>query len=161
MFGLVLQGGFLWRRKTVFDNIITAPLLLKKYPKAKAVEKAMALLTRLGIDNKRDCYPEDISGGEQQRAAIARALIMEPAILLLDEITFSLDPLNKMELFQVIIDLKKDGYTIVLVSHDIPFSKKISDTILYMENGKIPVEIPSENYGKREGQGYEFLSLDL
>ena len=144
-FGLVLQGGFLWRRKTILENITTAPLLLN-HPKSEAIEKAISLLKKFGIENKKNAYPENLSGGEQQRAAIARALIMEPKILLLDEITFSLDPYNKLDVLEAIYKLKSDGFTIVLVSHDIAFSKKVSDSILYMDNGKILESISKENF---------------
>lgn len=159
-FGLVLQGGFLWRRKTILENIITAPLLLN-HSKSETNEKAISLLKKFGIVNKKNQYPENLSGGEQQRAAVARALIMEPKILLLDEITFSLDPFNKLDVLDTILKIKSDGYTIVLVSHDISFSKKVSDNILYMDNGKILETIPKAEFENSNGFGHEFLNLGV
>jgi len=159
-FGLVLQGGFLWRRKTILENITIAPLLLK-HPKSETIDKAISLLKKFGIENKKNQYPENLSGGEQQRAAIARALIMEPKILLLDEITFSLDPFNKLDVLDTILKIKDEGFTVILVSHDISFSKKVSDSILYMNEGKILESISKNNFENSNGFGHDFLSLGV
>ena len=160
-FGCVLQGGFLWRRKTVIENLIIAPIILKKASKKDLIEQGLKLLEKFGIGNKANNYPEQLSGGEQQRVAIARALILSPKILLLDEITFSLDPYNKAEILKLLLDLKQDGYTIILVSHDINFSKKISDKILLMENGKIIEELEKEHFDTGNSKVNEFLKVGL
>lgn len=160
-FGCVLQGGFLWRRKTVIENLIIAPIILKKASKKDLIEQGLKLLEKFGIGNKANNYPEQLSGGEQQRVAIARALILSPKILLLDEITFSLDPYNKAEILKLLLDLKQDGYTIILVSHDINFSKKISDKILLMENGKIIEELEKKYFDTGNSKVNEFLKVGL
>lgn len=134
--GLVFQHGHLWPHKTVIDNIKEPLIKVKKIDKKLAEQKAEQILEKLGLLNKSNCFPETLSGGETQRAAIARTLATEPDILLLDEITANLDPKNINEIQEILRKISKEK-TLVIVTHDMNFAKEISDKIAILKDQKI------------------------
>jgi polar amino acid transport system ATP-binding protein len=134
---MVFQQFNLWPHMTVLANV-TAPLLLsKKMSKALAQSKALAALERVGLEHKAAAYPSQLSGGQQQRVGIARALAVEPEVMLLDEPTSALDPERVEEVLSVIRSLAQDGMTMVMVTHEMSFAAKISDKVVFMEAGEI------------------------
>ncbi len=116
--GMVFQQFNLWPHRSVLENIIEAPMLVRRTPKAQAVETARKLLDRVGLLAKQDAYPSTLSGGQQQRVAIARSLAMQPKVMLLDEVTSALDPETVHEVLDVVTDLARDGMTMLLVTHE-------------------------------------------
>lgn len=135
--GMVFQNFNLWSHLTVLQNVIEAPIHVKKIPNAEAIEKAEALLHKVGIYGKRHEYPAFLSGGEKQRAAIARALAMEPQVMLFDEPTSSLDPELVGEVLKVIRTLAEEGRTMIMVTHEMHFAREVSSEIIYIHQGKI------------------------
>lgn len=136
--GMVFQQFNLWPHKTVLQNIIDAPMRVKGLSLDEAKKKALTLLNRVGMIGKIDAYPSALSGGQQQRIAIARALAMDPKVLLFDEVTSSLDPELTFEVLTAIRDIAKDGNrTIVIVTHEMEFARHVADEILFMDKGKI------------------------
>nr|QGT51108.1 peptide ABC transporter ATP-binding protein [uncultured Firmicutes bacterium] len=133
--GMVFQQFNLFPHLTVMKNITLAPMLLKKKPKAEAEEAAKALLNRVGLLEKADAYPAQLSGGQKQRIAIARALAMEPEIMLFDEPTSALDPEMVGEVLDVMTDLAKAGMTMVVVTHEMGFAREVSNRVLFMDGG--------------------------
>ena len=135
--GMVFQQFNLFPHLTVMRNITLAPTLLKKKSKAEAEEKATELLNRVGLLEKADAYPAQLSGGQKQRIAIARALAMEPEIMLFDEPTSALDPEMVGEVLDVMTDLAKAGMTMVVVTHEMGFAREVSDRVVFMDGGAI------------------------
>ena len=135
--GMVFQHFNLFPHKTVMENITLAPMKLKKIPKEIAEKKAIELLDKVGLVDKQSAYPNQLSGGQKQRIAIARALAMEPEIMLFDEPTSSLDPEMIKEVLDVMIDLAKEGMTMLIVTHEMGFAKNVATRILFMNDGKI------------------------
>lgn len=135
--GMVFSSGNLFPHLTVIQNLTLAPVKVLGLSPKLAEEEAMEILEKVGIWSVKDAYPETLSSGQRQRAAIARSLMMKPRILLLDEPTSSLDPASTSEVFKVLSDLKNYDMTIVLVTHSIDLARAISDRIVFMENGKI------------------------
>ncbi|MEI0603929.1 amino acid ABC transporter ATP-binding protein [Brachyspira alvinipulli] len=135
--GMVFQHFNLFPHKTVMENITLAPMKLKKIPREIAEKKAIELLDKVGLVDKQSAYPNQLSGGQKQRIAIARALAMEPEIMLFDEPTSSLDPEMIKEVLDVMIDLAKDGMTMLIVTHEMGFAKNVATRILFMNDGKI------------------------
>lgn len=135
--GMVFSSGNLFPHLTVMQNLTLAPVKVLGLSPKLAEEEAMEILERVGIWSVRNAYPESLSSGQRQRAAIARSLMMKPRILLLDEPTSSLDPASTSEVFKVLSDLKNQDMTIVLVTHSIDLARAISDRIVFMENGRI------------------------
>jgi polar amino acid transport system ATP-binding protein len=135
--GMIFQGFNLFPHLSVGRNVMLAPTLVKKKDKASATEQARALLARVGLAEKFDAMPDQLSGGQQQRVAIARALAMEPAVLLCDEITSALDPELVGEVLQVVESLASDGMTLLMVTHEMGFARKVSDRIVFMHQGKV------------------------
>lgn len=135
--GMVFQHFNLFDHKTVLENIMMAPVELKKMTKEEAKEKGMQLLKRVGIDSKADCYPSQISGGQKQRVAIARALAMNPKIMLFDEPTSALDPEMVGEVLAVMKELASEGMTMVVVTHEIGFAREVADRVIFMDDGYI------------------------
>lgn len=133
--GMVFQQFNLFPHLTVMKNITLAPMLLKKKPKAEAEEAAKNLLNRVGLLEKADAYPAQLSGGQKQRIAIARALAMEPEIMLFDEPTSALDPEMVGEVLEVMTDLAKAGMTMVVVTHEMGFAREVSNRVLFMDEG--------------------------
>ena len=135
--GMVFQHFNLFDHKTVLENIMMAPVELKKMTKEEAKEKGMQLLKRVGMDSKADCYPSQISGGQKQRVAIARALAMNPKIMLFDEPTSALDPERVGEVLAVMKELASEGMTMVVVTHEIGFAREVADRVIFMDDGYI------------------------
>ena len=135
--GMVFQSFNLWQHMTVMQNVIEAPIHVLKVPKAEAMERASALLEKVGLHEKRDVYPAFLSGGQQQRAAIARALCMEPKVMLFDEPTSALDPELVGEVLRVIRDLAEEGRTMVLVTHEMKFARDVSSEVIYLHKGVV------------------------
>ena len=121
----------------VLDNITLAPMRLKKLSKEEANKKAEGLLDRVGLLDKKDSYPSQLSGGQKQRIAIARALAMEPDMMLFDEPTSALDPEMVKEVLDVIKELAKEGMTMAIVTHEMGFAKEVADRLLFVDGGKI------------------------
>ena len=135
--GMVFQHFNLFPHKTVIENITEAPIFVRKETKETASSKAMALLKRVGLEDKANYYPEQLSGGQKQRVAIARALAMEPKVMLFDEPTSALDPELVGEVLQVMKDLARDGMTMVIVTHEMGFAKEVADRVIMLADGNI------------------------
>lgn len=135
--GMVFQGFNLFPHKTVMENLIEAPLVVKKEKKNEAIKRAEKLLNKVGLYDKKDSYPAQLSGGQKQRVAIARALAMQPDIMLFDEPTSSLDPELVGEVLTVIRDLADENITMLIVTHEMGFSRDVSDRVIFMDHGRI------------------------
>ena len=136
-FGLVFQNFNLFPQYTVLENVTLAPNLLKKGTAAEIKEKALDLLNQVGLSEKVNAYPFQLSGGQQQRVAIARALALNPEVLCFDEPTSALDPELTGEVLRVIRNLKNDGNTMIVVTHEMEFAKSVADVVIYMADGII------------------------
>lgn len=135
--GMIFQGFNLFPHLTVGRNIMLAPTLVKKKESAEAVAQAQKLLARVGLAEKFDAFADQLSGGQQQRVAIARALAMEPAVLLCDEITSALDPELVGEVLRVVESLAEEGMTLLMVTHEMSFARKVSDRVIFMHQGRV------------------------
>lgn len=135
--GMVFQSFNLFPHLTVIDNLMLAPKLVRKTPKAENRKKAMRLLERVKIPEQADKWPSQLSGGQQQRVAIARALCMNPEIILFDEPTSALDPEMISEVLDVMIDLAREGMTMICVSHEMGFARSVADNVVFMDEGEI------------------------
>ena len=157
--GMVFQHFNLFPHKTVMENIILAPMKLKGYTKEQAETKALELLQKVGLVEKKDTYPNKLSGGQKQRIAIARALAMEPEVMLFDEPTSALDPEMIKEVLDVMIDLAKEGMTMLIVTHEMGFAKNVASRILFMNDGIIlEDETPEEFFNNpKHSRTKEFL----
>lgn len=142
--GMVFQSFNLWQHMTVLQNVMEGPVYVRRLPRAEARTNAEALLERVGLSDKRDVYPSQMSGGQQQRAAIARALAMQPEVMLFDEPTSALDPELVGEVLNVIRELAAEGRTMLLVTHEMRFAREVSDKVIYLHNGQIEEEGPPE-----------------
>jgi octopine/nopaline transport system ATP-binding protein len=140
--GMVFQSFNLWQHMTVLQNVIEAPVHVLKVRKHDAVEKAEALLNRVGLYEKKDQYPAFLSGGQQQRAAIARALAVDPQVMLFDEPTSALDPELVGEVLKVIRSLAEEGRTMLLVTHEMAFAREVSDHVMFLHRGLVEEEGP-------------------
>ncbi|MTD07478.1 ATP-binding cassette domain-containing protein [Serratia sp. YC16] len=138
--GMVFQRFNLFPHMTVLENIIMAPMSVKKQPRAEAIEQAEQLLLKVGLLDKIDAYPNSLSGGQQQRVAIARALAMEPKIMLFDEPTSALDPELVGEVLAVMKSLAHEGMTMVVVTHEMGFAREVADRVLFIDQGIIQEE---------------------
>ncbi len=138
--GMVFQSFNLFPHLTIMQNLTLAPRNVRRWPKAKAEEKAMQLLERVGIPEQAAKYPAQLSGGQQQRVAIARALAMEPRIMLFDEPTSALDPEMIKEVLEVMRELARSDMTLVVITHEIGFAKEVADRVLFFDEGKIVEE---------------------
>jgi polar amino acid transport system ATP-binding protein len=161
--GFVFQRFNLWPHKTALENIIEAPLKVRKTPRADAVAQGEALLARVGLADKRDAYPNKMSGGQQQRVAIARALAMKPALMLFDEPTSALDPEMIGEVLEVMQELASEGMTMVVVSHEMGFAREAADRIVMMDAGVVVEEAPPAEFfaSPRHARTRQFLSKIL
>lgn len=138
--GMVFQNFNLFKNKTVLENIILAPMLVKKVGREEAIEKAKKLLERVGLMDKMDAYPTQLSGGQSQRIAIVRALAMDPEVMLFDEPTSALDPEMVGEVLSVMKDLANEGMTMVVVTHEMGFAREVGDRIIFMDEGTVVEE---------------------
>ncbi len=135
--GMVFQRFNLFPHLTAVENIILAPMRVKKISKAAATARAVELLERVGLGDKGDAYPAHLSGGQQQRVAIARALAMDPKLMLFDEPTSALDPELVGEVLDVMKELAKSGMTMIVVTHEMGFAREVADTLVFMDDGVV------------------------
>jgi polar amino acid transport system ATP-binding protein len=135
--GMVFQRFNLFPHKTALENLMEAPVLVKKQPKAEVRERAQALLDRVGLADRGDAYPSQLSGGQQQRVAIARALSMEPKLMLFDEPTSALDPELVGEVLDVMRRLAEDGMTMIVVTHEMGFAREVGDSLVFIDEGVV------------------------
>ena len=135
--GMVFQQFNLFPHKTAVENLMISPMLVKKVSKDEAYQKAVALLNRVGLPEKECAYPSSLSGGQQQRVAIARAIAPDPELLLLDEITSALDPLLVGEVLEMVSELKDQGATILMATHEMSFAHSAADRITLLRRGRI------------------------
>ena len=161
--GMVFQQFNLFPHMTVLENLTCAPVMLKKISKEKAEEKALSLLSRVGLGDKASAYPDKLSGGQKQRVAIVRALCMEPDVMLFDEPTSALDPEMVGEVLDVMKELAKEGMTMAVVTHEMGFAREVSNRVLFLDGGKIVEEgAPAEIFGSpTQPRTIEFLSKVL
>ncbi len=161
--GMVFQQFNLFPHKTVLENLTIAPINVKNKSKADAVNKANDLLKKVGLLDKADAYPASLSGGQKQRIAIARALAMEPDVMLFDEPTSALDPEMVGEVLNVMKDLAKEGMTMIVVTHEMGFAREVGDRIIFMDGGKIVEQgTPEEIFDNpKNARTQDFLSKVL
>ena len=138
--GMVFQHFNLFPHKTILDNMILAPVKVLKVKPEEAKEKALALLKRVGLEDRANAYPIQLSGGQKQRIAIVRALMMEPEVMLFDEPTSALDPEMVGEVLEVMKELAQAGMTMVVVTHEMGFAKEVGNRVLFMDEGKLVEE---------------------
>jgi glutamate transport system ATP-binding protein len=144
--GMVFQSFNLFAHKTILENVTLGPIKVRGTGKAEAEEKARELLDRVGVGHQADKYPAQLSGGQQQRVAIARALAMEPKVMLFDEPTSALDPEMIKEVLDVMVDLAKQGMTMVVVTHEMGFARTAADRVVFMADGGIVEENTPEEF---------------
>jgi len=159
----VFQNFNLWAHRTVLENVIEAPIYVLGLPRAEAIDKAQALLARVGMAQRQQAYPTQLSGGEQQRVAIARALAVDPEVMLFDEPTSALDPELVGDVLKVMRDLAAEGRTMIVVTHEMGFAREVSNHVLFLHQGRIeeqghPREVLSHPQSERLQQ---FLSGGL
>jgi glutamine transport system ATP-binding protein len=161
--GMVFQQFNLFPHKKVIDNIMLAPMKVRNTSAEEARKKGLALLRKVGLEDKAEAYPDSLSGGQKQRVAIARALAMEPKIMLFDEPTSALDPEMVGEVLEVMKQLAKEGMTMIVVTHEMGFAKEVGDRVLFMDGGLIVEEnTPTELFDHPKGDRTKaFLSKVL
>jgi polar amino acid transport system ATP-binding protein len=151
--GIVFQSYNLFPHMSVLENITLAPLKVLGMPRREALEKGKTLLARIGLDHKASEYPDRLSGGQQQRVAIVRALMMDPTLLLLDEITSALDPELVSEVLDIVRDLARKGMTMVLATHEMGFAREVADKVCFLQDGVVYEEgPPSTMFGNPQGE---------
>ena len=158
--GMIFQSFNLFPHLTVGKNIMLAPKLVKQTSAADGVQQARKLLARVGLEEKFEAYPDQLSGGQQQRVAIARALAMQPAVLLCDEITSALDPELVGEVLRVVESLANEGMTLLLVTHEMAFARKVANRVVFMHQGRVhEVGSPAALFGSPQtAELQQFLS---
>ena len=161
--GMVFQSFNLFGHLSVLDNLMLAPLKVRKLAKPAARAEAMALLERVGIADKADRFPAQLSGGQQQRAAIARSLAMQPKLMLFDEPTSALDPEMVTEVLEVMTSLARDGMTMVVVTHEMGFARRAADRVVFMDAGSIVEDAPPAQFfdAPRSERARSFLATVL
>jgi len=161
--GMVFQSYNLFPHMTVLENVAIGPRKVLKAPKARAHEQAAALLDRLGLSARSAAYPDQLSGGQQQRVAIARSLAMGPEVMLLDEITSALDPELVGEVLDVVRELRRNGMTMLIATHEMGFAKEIADRVCFLHEGRILEEGPPAQIfeAPREARTKQFLQRVL
>ena len=159
--GMVFQNYELFPHMTVMENIMLGPLKVQKRNKAEVEKQAEELLIRVGLLDRKNAYPRQLSGGQKQRIAIVRALCMNPEIILFDEVTASLDPEMVREVLDVILELAKQGMTMVIVTHEMGFAKSVADRILFFDQGKICEESKPEEFftNPKTERAKQFLNI--
>jgi polar amino acid transport system ATP-binding protein len=157
--GMVFQAYNLFPHLRVLDNVTLAPRLVHKVGKAEARERAAAMLDRVGLGAKANAFPDELSGGQQQRVAIARALVTQPALMLLDEVTSALDPELVGEVLDLLGELKDEGTTMVVATHEMAFARHVADEVCFLHEGRILEQGPAEQVlgAPREPRTQEFL----
>lgn len=160
---MVFQSFNLWSHMTVMENVIEAPVHVLGIPKKEALERGEAILNKVGMYDRRDYYPAHISGGQQQRAAIARALAVEPDVMLFDEPTSALDPELVGEVLKVMRDLAEEGRTMIVVTHEMTFARDVSNEVIFLHLGQIEAEgPPQEMFGNPPSDRFrQFLAKSL
>jgi polar amino acid transport system ATP-binding protein len=158
--GIVFQAFNLFPHLSVLDNVTLAPVRVHKRPRAAAEQEAREMLARVGLGDKADAKPDELSGGQQQRAAIARALVNAPALMLLDEVTSALDPELVHEVLTLLRDLRADGMTMVLATHEMGFARSVADKVCFLHDGRVLEHGPPAQLfdHPRETRTREFLS---
>ncbi|MGO1318922.1 MAG: amino acid ABC transporter ATP-binding protein [Galactobacter sp.] len=158
--GMVFQSFNLFANKTILQNVTLGPIKVLGKPKAQAEQEALALLKRVGVENQRDKLPSQLSGGQQQRVAIARALAMKPKVMLFDEPTSALDPEMINEVLDTMVELAKEGMTMIVVTHEMGFARKAADRIVFMADGAIVEEATPEEFftNPQTDRAKDFLS---
>jgi len=144
--GMVFQHFNLFPHLTVLENLIEAPLVVQRQPRAQAVARAEALLAKVGLAQKRDSYPARLSGGQKQRVAIARALCMQPGIMLFDEPTSALDPELTGEVLRTMRELAEEHMTMVVVTHEMGFAREVAHSVVFMDGGELIEQAPAEEF---------------
>ena len=144
--GMVFQSHDLFPHMSVIDNITLGPVKVQGRDKKEVTEEAEKLLARVGLFDKKDAFPRQLSGGQKQRVAIVRALILKPEILLFDEVTAALDPEMVREVLDVILELASEGYTMLIVTHEMQFAKAVADRIVFLDGGKVVESDTPENF---------------
>lgn len=144
--GMVFQSYELFAHMSVIDNILLAPLKVQKRAKADVEKLADDLLKRIGLFERKNAYPRELSGGQKQRIAIVRALVMQPQLILLDEITAALDPEMVREVLEVVMELAKQGMTMMIVTHEMAFARQVADRIIFMDQGHIIEQASPEQF---------------
>ena len=158
--GMVFQSFNLFPHMTVMKNLIDAPMHVKKVSKDEAISRAREMLKKVGLSDKENAYPYQLSGGQAQRVAIARALCMQPDIMCFDEPTSALDPMLTKEVLSVMRDLARERMTMIVVTHEMEFAKEVADRVVFMENGKIIEDAPPEILFSSENERVQrFLGL--
>ena len=157
---MVFQQLNLFPHLTVLDNLTLAPVKVRKRPKAEVERQALELLERVGIAEQAHKFPGQLSGGQQHRVAIARSLCMEPRIMLFDEPTSALDPEMVQEVLSVMQELARDGMTMVVVSHEVRFARKVASRVVLMADGEVVEEAPPQEFftNPRHERSKQFLS---
>ena len=158
--GMIFQGFNLFPHLSVGKNVMLAPGLVKKTAPADGEAKARQLLARVGLGEKFDAFPDQLSGGQMQRVAIARALAMQPSVLLCDEITSALDPELVGEVLRVVESLAEEGMTLLMVTHEMGFARKVSDRVIFMHQGRVhEMGPPADIFGQpKTPELQQFLS---
>jgi octopine/nopaline transport system ATP-binding protein len=161
--GMVFQSFNLWSHMTVLQNVIEGPLRVQKRARAECIEEAEQLLTKVGLYDKRDAYPAHLSGGQQQRVAIARALAMHPKVMLFDEPTSALDPEMINEVLDVMVELAQEGMTMMCVTHEMGFAKKVAHRVVFMDQGLIVEDDKKEEFfaNPKSDRAKDFLAKIL
>jgi polar amino acid transport system ATP-binding protein len=157
--GMVFQAYNLFPHLRVLDNVTLAPRLVHKVGRAEARDRAAAMLERVGLGAKAHAFPDELSGGQQQRVAIARALVTQPALMLLDEVTSALDPELVGEVLDLLGELKDEGTTMVVATHEMAFARHVADEVCFLHQGRILEQGPAEQVlgAPREARTQEFL----
>lgn len=158
---MVFQQFNLFKNKTALENVMEALTKVQKMPKAEAEEISKNLLEQVGMRDRMDFYPSKLSGGQQQRVGIARALAVNPEVILFDEPTSALDPEWVKEVLATIQEVAKEGRTMLIVTHEISFARQVANRILFMEEGKIQVDAPPEEFfsDTKQERLQQFLSF--
>lgn len=156
---MVFQNYNLFPHLTVLKNIIEGPVYVLKEDKESATKRAYELLKKVGLADKADAYPQQLSGGQAQRVAIARSLAMNPRYILLDEPTSALDPELELEVLKVLLQLAKEKQSLIIVTHNLAFAQKVADKILFVEDGQILFQGPKDDFFNSDNQRIKnFLS---